>query len=179
MPQCAAAPGDCDRPESRPSLHLHSRHRRMVHVVVSRPMLVRRPDFLRIRLIRIHVNHPTEHVRKERTARRFTPLTSANRPQESEFGVRSEVTRSLSSGGFAEINMLMPVRHAQRNALVQFILGGIHSIRIHRADELVSAVRGVLVEQRSGLQRIEMIPGGPSTDAELTLAPDPILELSL
>src|ERR1700677_1386653 len=52
----------------------------------------------------------------------------------------------------------MPTRDAQRYAIVEFLLRGIHPSGVHRSHQLVSTVRGFLVEKRRGLEWIEVRP---------------------
>ena len=50
--------------------------------------------------------------------------------------------------------MLMPLRHAQRDALVQFIFGEALGRGVHHADEFV-VVAVLFIEQRSRMLGIE------------------------
>src|SRR5260370_19949677 len=54
----------------------------------------------------------------------------------------------------AEISMLMPASHAERNALVEFLQTGSSRRGVHGADQFVS-VLGFLIEQRRGAGGIE------------------------
>src|SRR5580693_3656011 len=78
---------------------------------------------------------------------------------QAELRVGTKICGLLSGRSFAEIDVLMPARNAQRNAAVELILAGVDAVGIHGSDKLVSAVSGLLVEQRSRLRWIEVEAG--------------------
>src|ERR1700722_10583864 len=95
------------------SVHFHSRHAGMIHVVMALVVVHGRPDPLRVLLIRIDVYHPAEDVRNECAARRLAGFAGGDRAQQAEFRVRPEVFRLAIRRRLAEIHMLMPARDAQ------------------------------------------------------------------
>src|SRR5215471_16175029 len=95
-------------------------------------------------------------MRMELAACGFTCLVRGDGAEQSKFCVGAEVCGFLSGRGFAEVDVLMPVRDAERDALVQLILRSVDAVGVHGADELVSTVSRFLVEQRGRLEGIEV-----------------------
>src|SRR5260370_2576707 len=62
---------------------------------------------------------------------------------------------ALATFWHAEISMLMPASHAERNALVEFLQTGSSRRCVHGADQFVS-VLGFLIEQRRGAGGLEV-----------------------
>src|SRR3974390_1070868 len=71
-----------------------------------------------------------------------------------ELRVRKQGFRLSAFGGRAEIHVLMPLRDAERNALVEIIFGKTFRCGIHDADEGVT-VTVFLVKQRRRMLRVE------------------------
>src|SRR5260370_32053874 len=61
---------------------------------------------------------------------------------------------ALATFWHAEISMLMPASHAERNALVEFLQTGSSRRGVHGADQFVSVLR-FLIKQRCGAGGIE------------------------
>ena len=139
------------------SVHLHPRHGGVVHIVVVMGH-VRGPDFLRIGFIGIHVHHPSQHMRQKHPALGLTLFLGSDRTQQAELGMRPKILGPLSGWRFAEIDVLVLARDAQRDSLVQLLVAGVDPICVHHAYQRVSTVRSFVVEQRGRLQRIEMPP---------------------
>src|SRR5271168_2837830 len=55
--------------ESSRLINLHAGHDGVVHIVVALIVVIRSPDHFRIRLIGIYVDHPSEKMRPELSAR--------------------------------------------------------------------------------------------------------------
>src|SRR5271169_3598361 len=61
----------------------------------------------------------------------------------------------LSHGRLAEIDVLVPTRDAERNPLVDILLGSAHPGRVHHSYELIS-VGSFLVKQRSRFEGVKV-----------------------
>jgi hypothetical protein len=93
------------------------------------------------------VHHPTEEMGTELPARRITGFFSGNGAAQAEFCIGAKVGRLLSRRRFAKINMLVPARNAQRDAVVLNVRSCLHPVRVHRSDQLVPAIRRLFVKQ--------------------------------
>src|ERR1700751_6416712 len=101
------------------------------------------------------MHHPVKDYWMERSSRRVTGLLCGDRSPQAESGMRLQHF-ALSVGRWrAEIYMLVPLRHAQRNALVELIFAETLGRGIHHSDQFV-IVAMFLVEQRGGMFRIEV-----------------------
>jgi hypothetical protein len=59
-------------------VHLHPRHGRVIHVVVSLIVIVCGPDFLGVSFVRVYVDHPSEYMREEYSAGGVTGFFGVN-----------------------------------------------------------------------------------------------------
>jgi len=75
-------------------------------------------------------------MRMELTARGVTSFFGGNRTSQPKLRIGTEISRLLSTRNLAEIDVLVPVRNAQRNSIVQFALCRSFSIRVHHPDNL-------------------------------------------
>ena len=80
------------------------------------------PGLIWIRLERIDVNHPVEHLREPAPARLLASILGRDGAFGAEF-LPIYVLNRCASLGQAKIDMLVPARHAERNAHVQLIVG--------------------------------------------------------
>src|SRR5580704_9674989 len=126
-------------------VHLHSGHGGVVHVVVPLVVVIGGPDFLWVGLIGIDVDHPSKKVRKELTTGGVAGFLCGDRAEQAELREGAEILGLLSGRSLAEIDVLMPAGDAQRNAVVELVLGCGDAIGVHRSYELVAAVGGLLV----------------------------------
>ena len=76
-------------------------------------------------------------------------------PLRPNFGFGPSTFQPAARGRAAEIHVLMPLRDAQGNALVQIVFGETLGSRVHHAHELV-AVAVFFVEQRSRMLGVEL-----------------------
>src|SRR5947199_7896721 len=93
-----------------------------------------RPDFRRIFFHRIKMDHPVEDDWMEFAAVRIAVFFCGNRPEQTEFRVRSEIFFLAARGSSTEIHMFMPLRDAERNTVVEFVLAEALWRRVHHAD---------------------------------------------
>jgi hypothetical protein len=68
----------------------------------------------------------------ELPARRITGFFSGNGAAQAEFCIGAKVGRLLSRRRFAKINMLVPARNAQRDAVVLLVHSGIHRLFVEQ-----------------------------------------------
>ena len=74
------------------------------------------------------MDHPSKYVGEKPPAGGFTGLGGGDGAHEAELRVRAEVGFGLARGGFAEIHVLVPVGDAQRDAGIEFSLGGVDAV---------------------------------------------------
>ncbi len=104
------------------------------------------------------MHHPSENVGIEFSARGLAGLFGRDRAQQPELRMWAKILKLLSHRSFAEIDVLVPASHAERNALVQLFLARVDAVRVHNPDQLVPTVRRLSVKQRGRLRRLEMLP---------------------
>ena len=112
-----------------------------------------RPDFVGVCLVGVDVDHPAEDLLDPAAAGLGAGVLGDDGAGEAEF-FRAALLRGRAPGRQAEVDVLVPARHAERNAFVQLLLGGAFRSGEHRALELVAVLR-FRVEQRSGMRGIE------------------------
>lgn len=86
-------------------------------------IVVHGEDFFEVTLIGEDVEHPGEKVRLEGAPFGFTGLFRVDGAEHAELRMRANVFLDSIRRGLAEINVPVPTRDADRDALVQFIFG--------------------------------------------------------
>src|SRR5690349_8046599 len=109
-----------------------------------------RPDLLRLLLVRINMHHPIKDNRIKFSSRRFALLLGCDRTLESKARILAYHAALLAFWGHTKIHMLVPLRHAEWNALVQVVFAEALGSGIHRADQRV-VVAVFFIEQGSGM----------------------------
>src|SRR5260370_8306232 len=93
-----------------------------------RVLAIDRPDPCRVFLERIKMHHPVENNGMKLSTVGVAFRLSGDRSLEAGLGIRSHHFLLAALGSGAEIHVLMPLRDAERNALVQVVflevLGG-------------------------------------------------------
>src|SRR5450755_271031 len=98
---------------------------------------LRRPNLRRIFLEWIDVDHPVKNDRIKSPTRGVASLSRRDRTAQTKLRSRAQYVCLLVSRSLAEIHMLVPLRDAQRNALIQIVFGETFWCGVHRADQLV------------------------------------------
>ena len=127
---------------------------------MSLVVIIGGPDFLRVGFVGIDVDHPTEEVGTKDAAGRIAGFLGGDRAYETELCIRAEVLVFLAFRRGAEVDVLVPARDAERDAVVQLVFRGGYAVGVHGADEFVAAVWRFGVEQRGGFEGIEVEGGG-------------------
>src|ERR1700675_4978700 len=96
-----------------------------------RVLAIDRPDPCRVFFERIKMHHPVENNGMKLSTVGVAFRLSGDRSLEAELGIRSQHFLLAALWRGAEIHVLMPLRDAERNALVQVVFrevlgGGIH-----------------------------------------------------
>jgi len=112
------------------------------------------PDAGLIFLERINVDHPVEDDGMEGSARSVAALLSRNRSAETKLRMRTEIFRLAARRCGAEINVLVPLCNAQRNAFVELIFGEALGRCVHYSDQFV-IVTVLFIQQRRRMIGIE------------------------
>jgi hypothetical protein len=79
LPLLSRSHTDSLAPALRHLVHLHPRHNRVVHIVVSLIVIVCGPDFPGVAFIRVYMDHPSEYMGMKFSARCFTGFFAGNR----------------------------------------------------------------------------------------------------
>ena len=90
----------------------------MTDVVVLRELA------LEIALVGEDVNHPRKDLREKVSSFGHAGRAGMDRAEHAELRVLAKVLLHLVRRGAAEVGVLVPACHAERNAPVQFVLGG-------------------------------------------------------
>jgi hypothetical protein len=83
-----------------------------------------RPDLLGICFVGIDVDHPIKNLRNPAAAGLVAGVFGRDRAAEAEFS-QAGLPRLRAFGREADVDVLVPARHAQRDALIQLILGSL------------------------------------------------------
>src|SRR5271170_137573 len=105
-----------------------------------RVLAFNRPHLLRRFFQRIEMHHPVEDDGMKLSAGGIALFFSGNRTAQAKPWMRSQRVL-LAFGRLAVIHMLMPLRDAERNALVQILFGETLGSGIHHAHKPVAAAR--------------------------------------
>src|SRR5580658_4289809 len=87
-------------------------------------------------------------------ARGIAGFLRSDRSSQTKLRMRAQVFALSAGGCCTEIHVLMPLRNAERNALVQFILAETLGRGVHHANQFV-IVTMLLIEQRGRMLGIK------------------------
>src|SRR5260370_18919091 len=118
-------------------------------------IVVHGKDVLEVVLVREDVNHPGKDLGQKGSSLGIARFLGVDRTEHAEFRIFAEIFLDLVCRGSAKIRVLVPAGNAQRNAFIEFILGGIGVGSKHHAFQSELLGRGLKVQQRSGSSRIE------------------------
>src|SRR6202521_4795630 len=119
-----------------------------------RVLAIDRPDPCRVFLERIKMHHPVENNGMKLSTVGVAFRLSGDRSLEAELGIRSQHFLLAALWRGAEIHVLMPLRDAERNALVQVVFREVLGGCIHHARQPV-VIATLLIEQRRRMLGIE------------------------
>jgi len=90
-----------------------------------RNVVIHREDVFHVAFVGEDVNHPGEYHRQERSTFGIAGFFRVDRTEHAELRFLAEVFLRFVLRGSAKICVFVPARHAQRNALIQLVLGGV------------------------------------------------------
>src|SRR6202521_4281041 len=102
-----------------------------------RVLAIDRPDPCRVFFERIKMHHPVENNGIKLSTVGVAFRLSGDRSLEAELGIRSQHFLLAAWWRGAEIHVLIPLRDAERNALVQVVFGETLGSRVHHSHQPV------------------------------------------
>src|SRR5580658_3283314 len=82
-----------------------------------------RPDVSLIFLEGVDVHHPVEYHREKSAASGVAGFLGGDGSFETELRIRTAHLFEMAQRGDAEIHVLVPLRHAERDALIELLFG--------------------------------------------------------
>src|SRR5579872_3598922 len=123
-------------------------------------LAVHRPDICLIFFERVEVNHPVEDDGMKCSSGRVARILGGDGSVKTEERMGSQGLPLFAPRRGAEIHMLVPLRDAQRNSLVEFVFGKALRRGVHDADEFV-IVAMLFIKKRGGMLGVEGGSGFP------------------